>query len=103
MPLTGEGTEFLHGIELISPNIFKIIAVSQLGIIYLQAFLIICNNFSEVTLHCGISTFNAIIQTHLLGRKSYIIPTTKTWNCTLQIPPSKPTYTKVTSTIRNRD
>lgn len=38
MPIAGKGTEFLHGIELISLNIFKIIAISQLGIMYLQAF-----------------------------------------------------------------
>lgn len=38
MPLTGKGTEFLRGIELISHNIFKIIVISQLGIMYLQVF-----------------------------------------------------------------
>lgn len=66
MLLTGKGTEFLHGIELISPNILKIIAISQLGIMYLQPFKIICKDFSEVPHHCGISAFNAIIQTRLL-------------------------------------
>lgn len=35
MPVT---EKFLQGTELISPNILKIIAISQLGIMYLQAF-----------------------------------------------------------------
>lgn len=102
MPIAGQGTEFLHGIELIRPNIFKIIAISQVEIMYLQAFQIICNAFSGVPHHCVISVFSAIIQTYLLGRKSCIIPTAKKVNCTLQISPSNPTYTKVTCTARSR-
>lgn len=35
MPIT---EKFLQGIKLISPNILKAIAISQVGVMYLQAF-----------------------------------------------------------------